>query len=74
MLIKCPECKKSISSYADKCVHCGLPAEKIEIETVWNKCLDCKNGKIYLMNRTAGDCHICKGKGEIKSYKTSIKK
>ena len=26
-LIKCPECGKSISDKADKCPHCGIPAE-----------------------------------------------
>jgi len=26
-LIKCPECQNSISDKAEKCPHCGLPAE-----------------------------------------------
>ena len=26
-LIKCPECGKSISDKAEKCPHCGIPAE-----------------------------------------------
>jgi len=26
-LIKCPECGNSISDKAEKCPHCGLPAE-----------------------------------------------
>ena len=25
-LIKCPECKNSISNKAEKCPHCGVPA------------------------------------------------
>ncbi len=29
MLIKCPDCKKDVSSHAEMCVHCGYPLEKM---------------------------------------------
>ncbi len=28
MLIQCPECKKEISSQADKCPHCGYVVKR----------------------------------------------
>ena len=30
-LIKCPECQNSISDKAEKCPHCGLPAEYFNV-------------------------------------------
>lgn len=29
-LIKCPDCKKEISSFAEACPHCGYPLAKIK--------------------------------------------
>ena len=29
-LIKCPDCKKDISSFAEACPHCGYPLAKIK--------------------------------------------
>lgn len=26
-LINCPECKKEISSFSEKCIHCGFPLQ-----------------------------------------------
>ena len=47
-LIKCPECKNSISNKAEKCPHCGVPASYFadlgqELEVAPASQLDYKN-------------------------------
>lgn len=47
-LIKCPECKNSISNKAEKCPHCGVPASYFadlgqELEVSFGSQLDYKN-------------------------------
>lgn len=56
MLIRCPECEKEISSYAEKCTNCGIPSQYIIIKKV-PKCEElCK--KIY-----DNSCEKCKSNG-----------
>jgi hypothetical protein len=42
MLINCPECGKKISSYAEKCLGCGLPSKYIEVKKVEFNCSECE--------------------------------
>lgn len=45
-LIKCPECGKEVSGKAGKCIHCGFPFHKAQVEQVEEEYFSF--------------CHVCK--------------
>lgn len=62
-LIKCPECKNSISNKAEKCPHCGVPASYFadlgqELEVTSGSQLDYKNLGNILISFDSDYCKI----------------
>ena len=62
-LIKCPECKNSISNKAEKCPHCGVPASYFadlgqELEVASGSQLDYKNLGNILISFDSDYCKI----------------
>ena len=47
-LIRCPECKKKISSDSKKCIHCGYPLKEVPVEEIEKKPI-LKNKKLMII-------------------------
>lgn len=62
-LIICPECGASVSSFSDKCIHCGFPIAAQELREIVNKNKKCvanadERGNDDIDDNTANICVV----------------
>ncbi|MSD16266.1 hypothetical protein [Eubacterium ramulus] len=70
-LIKCPECEKMFSEFADMCPNCGCPTEKVKelnIDNSIQKIEKTQFEKTTIMDRREVFDYIMNGKGSMESF------